>query len=120
MIDFSKYTLQELQAITEVLDDLTYKMALDYPDSGTIPYRYFRAAVSVEKAMVEEQARDAAEPASVPAPDPPEIKCSNIDPEQAEPAGDPPAEAAAPDMFGWVGDALDDLCAAGEVIGNDR
>ena len=29
-------------------------------------------------------------------------------------------DTAPPDMFGWVGDALDDLCAAGEVIGNDR
>lgn len=27
---------------------------------------------------------------------------------------------APPDMFGWVGDALDDLCASGEVLGADE
>lgn len=95
MFDFSKYTLQELQAITEVLDDLTYKMAPNNPDSCTILYRYFRAAVSVEKAMVEEQAVQA--------------RVAGVPAEESEPE-------QAPDMFGWVGDALDDLCAAGEAI----
>lgn len=35
--------------------------------------------------------------------------------EQAQAGADDPAP---PDMFGWVGDALDDLCAAGEVMGS--
>lgn len=33
---------------------------------------------------------------------------------------EPVVSPVAPDMFGWVGDALDDLCAAGEATGNDR
>lgn len=32
----------------------------------------------------------------------------------------PTTEPAAPDLFGWVGDALDDLCAAGEVLGSNE
>lgn len=98
MIDFTKYNRYQLQAIVEVLDALTDDLiSSDITESLSIPMREYRRAVVAEREaeMLEaEQARDA-----------------------AEPAGDPPAP---PDMFGWVGDALDDLCAAGEVIGNDR
>lgn len=107
MIDFTKYTLQELQAVVEVLDWLTDDMA-HMSDAMEMPlaFAYYGAARTRETMLVSQHVREAerklealqAEPAS----------------EQAVPAAaDPPAP---PDMFGWVGDALDDLCAAGEVL----
>ena len=97
MIDFSNYTVHQQQAMNDLLYDLVGRLE----DYGQI-WDYLREmrtrsdtqlVISID-AQLEQQARDA-----------------------AEPAGDPPAP---PDMFGWVGDALEDLCAAGEVIGNDR
>ena len=100
MIDFSKYTLQELQAMSDLLDYLREDAGADALSYfcgcsllRTIKHESLRLSRSIVMS-IEDQARDA-----------------------AEPAGDPPAP---PDMFGWVGDALDDLCAAGEATGNDR
>lgn len=115
MIDFSKYNLQEMQAIAAVLDDLTDEMSVvqGYEQDFQIALAEFMRASARAKALIDQQAHDheAAEAEKVD-----RIKEACI-------AGDPPAAAdppAPPDMFGWVGDALDDLCAAGEVIGNDR
>lgn len=100
MIDFSKYSLREIQAIVQVLDILTEDMPEE--DIGyTVAMSYYCVARKYEEdimrqhehAMAMQQARAAGE---------------------APAAADPPAP---PDMFGWVGDALDDLCAAGEVMG---
>lgn len=107
MIDFSKYTLQELQAMSDLLDYLREDAGADALSYfcgcsllRTIKHESLRLSRSIVMSL-EDLARDheAAEA------------------EKVNPAGDPPAP---PDMFGWVGDALDDLCAAGEVIGNDR
>lgn len=123
MIDFSKYTLQELQAITDALDAMADAIIEYDLGSGYVFTEYRNAREAVEKKIAQHvreaekklaalQDRDAAE---VPAA---KVQLSSIYGTcAAEPAGDPPAP---PDMFGWVGDALDDLCAAGEVIGNDR
>ena len=93
MIDFSKYTLQEQQAINDALYDLQRYLWDNKLEWAYLHDAFFYSTMELRKA-IEQQASDA-----------------------AEPAGDPPDP---PDMFGWVGDALDDLCAAGEVIGNDR
>ena len=101
MIDFSKYTLQELQAISDALDILTDDIVERDLSLGWVFSEYRNAREAVEK-KIKQHVHEA------------EKKLEAL---QAEPAGDPPAP---PDMFGWVGDALDELCAAGEVIGNDR
>ena len=94
MIDFTKYTLQELQAVVEVLDWLTDDMSSMSDEMGMpLALAYYGAARTCEGRLVKQQARAAGE---------------------APAAADPPA---LPDMFGWVGDALDDLCVAGEVMG---
>lgn len=91
MIDFSKYTLQELQAMSDLLDYLREDAgadALSYFCSCSMLHAIKRESIRLSRSILmslEQQARDA-----------------------AEPAGDPPD----PDMFGWVGDALDDLCAS--------
>ena len=101
MIDFTKYTLQELQAVVEVLDWLTDDMSSMSDEMGMLlALAYYGAASMSEARLVKQQARAAGEaPAAA---------------GEAPAAADPPALL---DMFGWVGDALDDLCAAGEVIG---
>ena len=94
MIDYSKYNLAEMQAIVTVLDDLTDEMSViqGYEQDFHIAQAEFLRASAKAKALVDQQAAEQA-----------------------------PAGAADPapvlDMFGWVGDALDDLCAAGEVMG---
>lgn len=111
MIDFSKYTLQELQAISDALDTLTDDFVERDLSVGWVFREYYNARAAVEK-KIAQHAREAAEAEKVN-----RIKDACV-------AGAPPAEAPAdppapPDMFGWVCDALDDLCAAGEVIGSD-
>lgn len=101
MIDYSKYNLAEMQAIVTVLDDLTDEMSVveGYGPDFHIALSEFMRAFSRAMALIEQQAAEQDQPSEAPA------------------AADPPAP---PDMFGWVGDALDDLCAAGEVFGNER
>lgn len=109
MIDFSKYTLTELQAMSAVLDDLTYRMSIcDTMKAHMLPYHYYKEVTCAVAAAIDQQARDYA------AAEAEKVQLSSMYGTMAA------AEATAPDMFGWVGDALDDLCAAGEVIGNDR
>lgn len=127
MIDFSKYTLQELQAISDALDTLTDDIVERDLSVGWVFREYRNAREAVEK-KIAQHVREAEKKS---AGDPPELtvlviprKPIKIEPQDLkkfedlynEPAGDPPA---APDMFGCVGDALDDLCAAGEATGND-
>lgn len=105
MIDYTKYTLQELQAISDALDTLTDDIVERDLSVGWVFREYRNAREAVEK-KIAQHVREA------------EKKLEALQArDAAESAGDPPAP---PDMFGWVGDALDDLCAAGEVIGNDR
>lgn len=96
MIDYSEYNLAEMQAIVKVLDDLTDEMSVvqGYEQDFQIALSEFMRASARATKLVDQQAAEHAVPA----------------------AADPPAP---PDMFGWVGDALDDLCAAGEVLGAD-
>lgn len=94
MIDFNGFNLHELRAIAAVLNELTDEMiSYDGP--------WYEIAFK-ECALARVYERNAEKQF---------IK------EQAPAAADPPAP---PDMFGWVGDALDDLCAAGEVLGADE
>lgn len=104
MIDFSKYTLQELQAITDALDKMSNDI-VEHAFSVGYAFReyYDHASAAVEK-KIAEHVRKAEE----------KLAAQQVR-DAAEPAGDPPTP---PDMFGWVSDALDDLCAAEEVIGN--
>ena len=124
MIDFSTFNLQELRAIGAVMDELTSKeVELESWQFACYFRSTAREAFRAESAAIDQQARDAAEPAGAP----PAVKCCNIDrcgvcltdcpySDEPLPAG---ADEPAPDMFGWVGDALDDLCAAGEATVND-
>ena len=84
MIDFSKYTLQELQAISDALDTLTDDIVERDLSVGWVFREYRNAREAVEK-KIAQHVRDA--------------------------AGAPPAEdpEPTPDMFGWVNDALDGL-----------
>lgn len=106
MINFSKYSLREIQAIVQVLDILTEDMPED--DIGyAVAMSYYHVARKYEEdimlqhehamAMVNRDDHAAAEAEKV----------NRI--KEACVAGAPPAEAPAPDMFGWVGDALDGL-----------
>lgn len=70
MIDFSKYTLQELQAISDALDTLTDDIVERDLSVGWVFREYRNARAAVEK-KIAQHARDAAE---------------------APPAGAPPAE----------------------------
>lgn len=103
MIDFSKYNLQEMQAIVSVLDDLTDEMDVEkgYENDFYIALHEFNRAALRAKVLIDQQARDheAAEAEKV----------NRI--KEACVAGAPPAEEPepAPDMFGWVNDALDEL-----------
>lgn len=123
MIDFTKYTGQEMRAIVDVLDALTDDLlSSDITESLSIPMREYRRAQVALRTTIEIEAADyaAAEAEKVN-----RIKDACI---AGAPPTDPQADlkdlewkeqAAAPDMFGWVGDALDDLCAAGEVLSDD-
>lgn len=119
MIDFSKYTLQELQAITDALDTLTDDIVERDLSVGWVFREYRNAREAVEK-KIAQQARDheAAEAEKVDrikqacvAGAPPAIQCSNIDKCGVCLAECPFIDdhEPAPDMFGWVGDALDGL-----------
>lgn len=114
MIDFSKFNLQELWAIGAVMDDLTSKeVELESWQFACYFRSTAREAFRAESAAIDQQARAAGEAPAA------KVQLSSIygtcaAEEQAPAAADPPAP---PDMFGWVGDALDDLCAAGEVMG---
>lgn len=100
MFDFSKYNLQELQAMSDLLDYLR-------EDARADSLSYF-CGCSLLQAIKHESLRLSRS-----------ILISLE--EQASIAGAPPADSPAPpDMFGWVGDALDDLCAAGEVLGSNE
>lgn len=98
MIDFSKYTLQELQAISDALDTLTDDIVERDLSVGWVFSEYRNAREAVEK-KIAQHAHEAAEAEKVD-----RIKEACI-------AGAPPAEELepAPDMFGWVGDALEGL-----------
>ena len=115
MIDFSKYTLQELQAISDALDTLTNDIVERDLSLGWVFREYRNAREAVEK-KIAKHVHEAEEK-------PIKVNSSSMYGTMGEVPVDPPAACdppAPPDMFGWVGDALDDLCAAGEVIGNDR
>lgn len=106
MIDFSKYTLQELQAISDALDTLTDDIVERDLSVGWVFGEYRNARAAVEK-KIAQHAREAAR----------EAACEAAEAEQVDRivqaciAGAPPAEEPdpAPDMFGWVNDALDGL-----------
>ena len=125
MIDFSKYNLQELQAMSDLLDYLREDAradALSYFCGCSllqaIKHESLRLSRSIltslewqAAAQAEAEKVDRIKQACV-AGAPPAIQCSNIDKcgvclsecpfieEDPEPA---------PDMFGWVNDALDGL-----------
>lgn len=109
MIDYNSFSIDQLRAVNEVLDYIT-----DMLDADLVPaivYREYRIANKVLHMAIEQQARAAGE--ALPA----KVQLSSLYGTcVADPPADPPA---APDMFGWVGDALDDLCAAGEVLGSN-
>lgn len=94
MIDYNSFSIDQLQAVNEVLDYITDMLDADL--EAAIVYREYRIANKALHMAIEQQASAAGE---------------------APAAADPPA---ASDMFGWVGDALDDLCAAGEVCGSNE
>ena len=125
MIDYSKYNLSEMQAIVTVLDDLTDEMGVQkgYENDFYIALSEYMRASTRATALINQQARDreaaeaekvnrikeacvaGAPPAEAPAP----ANCilNNCGSQLLNcPIADPPAE---PDMFGWVGDALDGL-----------
>ena len=115
MIDFSNYTVFQQQAMNDVLYDLVERLE----DCGSI-WDYLRdmrtrsdvqLVVSID-AQLAQQAHDHAAAEAE--------KVNRI--KEACIAGASPAEEPepAPDMFGWVGDALDDLCAAGEALGSNE
>lgn len=115
MIDFSKYNLQELQAMSDLLDYLREDAgadALSYFCGCSLLQAIKRESLRLSRSILmslEEQACIAGAP--------PAVKCCNIDrcgvcltdcpyTDEPLPAG---AEEPAPDMFGWVNDALDGL-----------
>lgn len=124
MIDFSKYSLREIQAIVQVLDILTedmpeedigytvamsyYCVARKYEDEIMRQHEHAMARIVREDAVRKQASAAGEAPAD-------KVQLSSI--YGTCTAADPPAP---PDMFGWVGDALDDLCAAGEVLGADE
>lgn len=62
MIDFSKYTLQELRAIGEVMDNLTSKeVELESWQFACYFRSTAREAFRAESAAIEQQAREAGE-----------------------------------------------------------
>ena len=95
MIDFSKYTLQELQAIVSAFDTMLDDICEHDLTVGWVFHEYGMARLAVEEA-VKKQARDHAAAEAE--------KVDRI--KQACIAGAPPAEEPepAPDMFGWVND----------------
>ena len=100
MIDFTKYTGQEMRAIVDVLDALTDDLlSSDITESLSIPMREYRRAQVALRTTIEIEAADHAAAEAE--------KVDRI--MQACIAGAPPADEPAPDMFGWVGDALDGL-----------
>lgn len=118
MIDFSKFNLQELRAIGEVMDDLARnEMKLESWQFDCYVRSIAREAFRAESAAIDQQAAELTVYAIPRKPikiDPQSLK--KFEELYNEHAGDPPAAADPPDppdMFGWVGDALDDLCAAG-------
>ena len=127
MIDYSNYNLAEMQAIVTVLDDLTDEMSVqEFKHDYELALCEFMRASARAKALIAQQARDhaAAEAEKVDrikqaciAGAPPAVKCCNIDrcgvcltdcpyTDEPLPAG---SDEPAPDMFGWVNDALDGL-----------
>ena len=59
MIDFGKYTLQEMQAITTVLKDLTDEMAAGgYGNDFHIALNEYSRAVCLVADLIDQQARD--------------------------------------------------------------
>ena len=90
MFDFSKYNLQELQAMSDLLNYLR-------EDAGADALSYFCGCSLLQEIKRESLRLSRSILMSLE--------------EQAHYAGDPPAEEPepAPDMFGWVGDALDGL-----------
>lgn len=101
MIDFSKYSVNEQQAINDVLYDLQ-KYLYDNDMKWDYLHNAFFCSTTQLRRDIDLQAEQAEQAGEAPA--------------------DPPAEdpEPVPDMFGWVSDALDDLCAAGEVLGSDE
>lgn len=98
MIDFSKYSVNEQQAINDVLYDLHHYLLDTDMEWGYLRNALFLSSVDLEREL-EQQARDYAAAEAE--------KVDRI--KQACIAGAPPAEEPAPDMFGWVNDALDGL-----------
>lgn len=100
MIDLSKYTLNEQQAINDVLYDLQRYLWDNEMEWAYLHDAFFYSTMELRKA-IDQQARDHAAAEAE--------KVDRI--KQACIAGAPPAEEPeqAPDMFGWVGDALDGL-----------
>jgi len=59
MIDFSKYTLTELQAMSAVLDDLTYRMSIsEVMQAHLLPFHYYKEVSGAVTAAIDQQARD--------------------------------------------------------------
>jgi len=112
MIDFSKYNLQELQAMSDLLDYLREDAGADSLSYfcgcsllQAIKHESLRLSRSILMSL-EEQAEQAEQAG--------EAHCCKVQLSSLYGkciAGAPPAEAPAdpPDMFGWVGDALDGL-----------
>ena len=77
MIDFSKYTLTELLAMSDVLDDLTYRMSIsEVMKAHLLPFHYYKEVTGAVAAAIDQQARHAGDP---PAGAPPAVNCCNID-----------------------------------------
>lgn len=123
MIDFSKYTLTELQAMSAVLDDLTYRMSISETmmDAHMLPYHYYKEVTGAVAVAIDQQARDhvTAEAEKV---DLKELEWQEqaAPPASAPPASAPPAEnpAALRDMqvlvdtLSWCSNRLAALAAA--------
>lgn len=59
MLDFSKYTLTELQAMSAVLDDLTYRMSIsETMKAHMLPYHYYKEVTGAVAAAIDQQAHD--------------------------------------------------------------
>ena len=96
MIDFSKYTLTELQAMSAVLDDLTYRMSIsDTMKAHMLPYHYYKEVTGAVAAAIDQQALDAAG-----------------DPPASNPPAEGPEGLQVVDTLSWCSNRLAALAAA--------
>lgn len=59
MIDYSNYNLAELQAMEQVLDDLTYRMSIsETMKAHMLPYHYYKEVKGAVLIAIDQQARE--------------------------------------------------------------